>query len=293
MNSLVKSLFGSSNKISPGGPNKKIIVDFEDESEDEIEIENESFLGEVKYSNGDMSINVVDARKFVISNKNWIFNREVNNEHVSNLKRELLKANSPHLIGTFKLVVEKKSSPLVARIIDGQHRFMAIQQIMDTDTKFNLDIVLEVYYVNDINGPDVWLLFQKANNVLNVQEVDKIVSSASYIVTELSNKFSHNIREPKGKTGRINFPSINSRLLFEKLKKSDIFDYKSKEEVFNLIIEKNLELSKKDVKDYITIFGKEKFEKAYKKCYKDGCYLGLNEKFTWFNEIEVRCKLNC
>lgn len=206
----------------------------------------------------------------------------------------MLNTNKPDLMGTFKLLVKK--DPFCAKIIDGQHRYFALQQIIDNDTRFNLDVVLEIYYVDDLDGPEAWSLFYKANNVLNIQEKDKTASSSSFVCTNLHREFPLAVRDPKGKSNRVNFPNVDRKALFERLKKSDIFDVYTKEQVYNAIIKKNLELSKKSIKEFTSIVPankKERIETGYRRCCKTGCFLGLHlggNRFDWFREIEIEAR---
>jgi len=250
----------------------------------------EQTIGREVYRENNKTIYVADARSFYLSCiKTWVFNRSLNDEHVDMLKSEILKANHPDFMGTFKLVCSTSGEKSI-RIIDGQHRMAALSKIIESDSKFNMNIILEVYNVSDIDGPESWQLFSKANNVLNVQEKDKSISGASYITSKLAQEFPLAVYDPKKL--RVNFPSIDKRLLFERLKKSSLLESFTEDEVLKMILKKNLDLSKQPQKYYTRKVDEkfqDKLEKGYKKCYKTGCYLGLHvtDPLYWIRELEA------
>lgn len=284
MSSYLKTFFGGSKTIS----NKEIVqeeieIEFEDEDD-------ETLLGDLAYETKKWSIYIGDAREFINSMKNWAYNRKINECHVQNLISQLKEDQD--LMGTFKVVVERNNRKN-SRVIDGQHRAEALHRIMDTNTKFNMKIKIEVYYVHDIDGSEAWNLFNKANNVLNVVEDDKNITPASFVVEKLAKEF------PMGMYDKLKnnvFPKIDKKELFDRLKDSDIFQYKNKDEVYDLIINKNIELSKINVKEYtslMSIVTRERIEKNYKKCKDSGFYLGLyasKSRFDWLQDLEITAK---
>jgi hypothetical protein len=144
----------------------------------------------------------------------------MNETHVQNLQLQLKEDQD--LIGTFKVVIERNNSNC-SRVIDGQHRAEALHRIMSTNTKFNMEIKIEVYYVHDIDGPEAWNLFNKANNVLNVIEEDKNTSPASYVVTKLAKEFPVGIYDKKinsifPKIDKKNCLNISNNLIYLNIK---------------------------------------------------------------------------
>lgn len=111
------------------------LSDTDSETHEDSEDEKEDFIGTKLYSNGNKSLFSTDARSFVRKVKTWVFNRSLNEEHVKALKKEILKSETPDLMGTFKLVVSNNN----LRIIDGQHRLVALSEIIESDDrKFNM-----------------------------------------------------------------------------------------------------------------------------------------------------------
>ena len=290
MTSYLKNFFGGSKSGK-----KEIVQDDEEYPKEELEIEFEeeddieNMFGEKVYENEKWSLHVADAREF-IKMKNWAYNRKMDESHVQNLVSQLKEDHD--LIGTFKVVVEKNNHKH-SRVIDGQHRAEALHRIMNINTKFNMEIKIEAYYVHDIDGPEAWDLFNKANNVLNVKEDDKSTSASSFVVTKLAKEFPLGIYDKKKNNV---FPKIDKKELFERLKQSDIFEYKTKDEVYDLIISKNIEWSKINVKEYTSALStkkRERIEMGYKKTKDSGFYLGLyvtNSQFSWLQELEISTK---
>ena len=80
-----------------------------------------------------------DIRDFIPNIKLWSSQRSINFKHVEELVKCLKKKN--HFIGTFKLISDKENN---IRLIDGQHRFEAIKKIMENDSSFNMNIIIEL-----------------------------------------------------------------------------------------------------------------------------------------------------
>jgi hypothetical protein len=74
------------------------------------------------------------SRDFVNNIKMWACQRELNISHVKNLELSILDRG--YLLGTFKVIRNKNGE---IRLIDGQHRVTALQNIMDNDAKFDCD----------------------------------------------------------------------------------------------------------------------------------------------------------
>jgi hypothetical protein len=163
-----------------------------------------------------MSMYQFSARAIIDDLNIWAFNRRVNNEHVQSICDDLLKQQHPHLIGTIKAVFDAESDEM--RVIDGQHRIEALQKYFDINRIRDVNVILEVYYVDDINSPDVYMLYKKANANLNVSVDDDVNVHLSDIVNALSNdpRLSKGIVDKND--GRVNRPRISKKQLFEAFK---------------------------------------------------------------------------
>src|SRR5688572_25911537 len=56
----------------------------------------------------------------------WCFNRSINQTHKNSIKTSLISQPAPHLMGTIQIVRDKNNN---CRVINGQHRLKAIQEI--------------------------------------------------------------------------------------------------------------------------------------------------------------------
>jgi hypothetical protein len=129
---------------------------------------------------------------------------------------DLLQQEHPHLIGTIKVVFDTENDQM--RVIDGQHRIESLQMFFDTKSIQDVDLILEVYHVDDINSPDVHMLYKKANANLNVSVEDDV----NVHLSEIVNALSKDTRLSKGiidkNNGRINKPRISKKEIFEAFK---------------------------------------------------------------------------
>lgn len=134
-----------------------------------------------KWKNTTVSYYHEEARHAVANITTWSFNRNLNVAHKDAIKKALQKdIQSAHLMGTIQAVRDKKKQ---IRIINGQHRLKAIEDVIreDIDMKFSLKLMFEVYDidVNDLEDitedhKDIDALFKTANKSLNFDLKDDI-----------------------------------------------------------------------------------------------------------------------
>ena len=95
----------------------------------------------------------------------WAYNREIKPEIVEELF-EYIQDKSNVIVWTLTAIKERKSNKLF--LIDGQHRFEAIKNIMKDDIDFKEDrfVFIQVYLIDDIEDDDEYIieLFMKINN---------------------------------------------------------------------------------------------------------------------------------
>jgi hypothetical protein len=115
--------------------------DSESESDDdEPEHEGDNyFLKNMIYKDSHKTLFKTDAREFVPEMK--IFQqRKISQEHVKNLEKEVLISN--HFKGNIKILRDPDNN---YKLIDGIHRYYALKNIMEKDSKFNIKLILEIY----------------------------------------------------------------------------------------------------------------------------------------------------
>jgi hypothetical protein len=250
-------------------------IDKEEIIESDNEIEEEDFLKCMMYEDDNVKFYASDARDFIPNIKLWSSQRSVNQNHINDLVNCLKKRN--HFIGTFKIVRDKEKK---MRLIDGQHRFLAIKKIMENDCTFNMNIVIELYETDNFDSEYTISLFKEANSCLNVSDADLPNIIANKVIKKLCDRFPNMIIEIiEGK--RCNRPRINKRELYLKLKEYIHETHKTEDDVLKQILDKN--------NDY-GLRGRQTFKQAsvtmFEKCKETGLYLGLDLDFDWMNYID-------
>lgn len=284
--------------------------DDEDYEDEEYYEENEDYEDYSHYlnpknlifKNSNVSIYKTTARKLIPNVKLWSFQRPINENHVNALEQNLILHN--HFIGTFKIVKDKEKN---VRLIDGQHRFESIKRRMEKDSKFDIDIIIELYETDHIDSEYTINLFNKANSSLNITETDLPDKIATEIVNKLCEKYnkcehckmnfsickckkSMNRTEMivEKKEGKINRPRIDKKDLYLCLKKY-IKEMSKKDEDEKIIIQKIYESIEKINCEY-GLKKQSKFdkitEKMHDKCISNGLYIGLDKNFEWINQIK-------
>ena len=243
--------------------------DFESESE----TENDVFLGNLLYENANVKFYVTQADKFVKNIEIWAGQRPLNIEHIKCLARQFTKQE--HVIGTFKVV---RCSEGKVRLLDGQHRIVAIKEILKIQPTFNCDIFIELYETDRLESNKTLSLFQKANNVLNVKPEDMPNKSALSIVDKLSSRFKLIFKDVEEGKKCIR-PCIDKRKLFEKLKRAFQEHDINEDCLYERILEYN-EINKRTRLDTVDL---SKF--TIDKCKTSGCYLGFDKDCIWLDEI--------
>lgn len=256
---------------------KNNVQDKDDEDEDE------DYLRNLIYINEHVKFYKTNVRNFVPNIKLWSFQRPVNFDHVKELVESLKIKN--HFIGTFKVIKDKDGK---IRLIDGQHRYLAIKELMETDSKFNMDIIIEFYETDKIESEYSINLFNKANSCLNITENDLPNTITTAIVNNICEDFNGMIIDVKDmKT--CNRPRINKKLLYLALKEyvEKIYNNEDEEQV---IIDKIYQ----QIKNINITYGNRKrssfksvSETMYNKCIKSGLYLGLECNFEWMEKLEI------
>lgn len=159
---------------------------------------------------------VTKASRLVPNIVSWAYNRNVDDEHARKLQDDLLAMQYPHFVGSIKVVCDSEDS-LNFRLLDGQHRVMALMNIMKTNQSFDMDLDVDVYFTNN-EDPEMTVceLFLKANNNKNVSDSD-IPDRKIIEIVELCLKFwPDNIKTDDTKLARR--PNIHKRQLYTSIK---------------------------------------------------------------------------
>ena len=82
--------------------------------------------------------------------RNWDYNRSLDEQHKNDIKDALYAQKYPYINGIIKVVVDDAFRPIV---IDGQHRLVAIQEIISERPDYNIKLLFNIFKLLDI--PDI------------------------------------------------------------------------------------------------------------------------------------------
>jgi len=192
------------------------------ESDTESESENHSIFNRPILQKNNFSCYFISSIYFARYLQTWCYNRKINEDHKNKIKKELLEQKDPHLMGTIQIVRDKNQQ---ARIINGQHRLKAIQEIIgeDIDNNFEIHCLFEVYDVDilDLINPTeteqehIIQLFKKANSSLYMTPEEENDVLCRKLVDLLSKDFIGIVDK---ETGSVHRPRIVKKDLYEQVK---------------------------------------------------------------------------
>jgi hypothetical protein len=255
-------------------------INFFSESEDEdeeFEYKKDGYLRKLLFENKLFKIYQISTREFVNNIKMWSCQRELNTLHVKNLEQSILDRG--YLLGTFKVIRDKNCD---LRLIDGQHRVTALQNLMDKNSKFDCDSIVELYEVDSFENEESIKLFFDANNTLNINGKDTTSSNLQRVLQHFVNEYPGIIIDVKeGK--RCNRPRINKRIFVTKLKQL-VLDY-DQETIIKTISEYNKKMGRFS-NEVLRLKCGSYSTKMYDIAKENGCFLGLIPDFGWIEELE-------
>ena len=186
------------------------------ESVEVVPDNDEWLLGHLDY-NSDVRINShVSARLFVNNIQNFTFNRMLQPHQVTNLVNKITATG--YVLGTISLAMDSTKH---LRILDGQHRVKALQQLLGNDPSLDFTLHLTTYQVPRLNSRATLDLFLGLNSTLNLAN-NPVLENVHTLVTELQHKYPNAIIEhrsitPDGSVRRCQRPRVDTRRLKERL----------------------------------------------------------------------------
>lgn len=261
------------------------------ETPSESEDEEETFdifqnpLCTQKWNNTAVTYHFLSIRDIAPYLSTWCFNRRIDEDHVESIKKALQNQCNPHLMSTIQLIKDKNNN---CRVINGQHRIRAIQDIIreDLDMKFQMNMMFEVYDIDDLDdiNANIENLFKIANNSLNYKpEDDHEILCRQIVAAMMQDPVLKNGIVDKT-TGRVNKPRIEAKILFESLKSffpSEKAKHMEVSEIIHRIKKMNVQIS---TTPYITLFGRYQpavsKQKQFEKATKIGFYLNIECKMS-------------
>jgi hypothetical protein len=235
----------------------------------------------------DVEYYLLSARQVVPYISSWSFNREINNDHKNSIKISLLDQTIPHLMGSIQIAKDKEGK---CKVINGQHRLNAIQEIIkdDIDMKFDIQLMFEVYNLKNDNINDIENLFSLANSSLNFEKKDSVDSFCRDIILSLRGEkiYENSIVDTDKSVYR---PCISMKQFYENLKMwlpKHLYEKKI-EEVVHMIKNKNNQISQIDPNSLFK--NPKKSETQYRKACEKRFYLNLSESRydpeQWITEL--------
>lgn len=228
----------------------------------------------------------------------WCFNRKMDVDHKKKIKDALMSVDLPHLMGSIQVVRDKK---LNCRVINGQHRLAAIQEIIkeDIDMKFKMNVMFEVYDcdiedlddVGDVNTHvSIENIFKIANNNLNMKpEQDHDLFCKQIVIAMMADPVLKKGIVDKT-NGNVHKPKITAKHLFENLKAHMMFD-KIKSTVPELIVKIKKINAEVSSMPFIKLFGRHNpaqfKQKQFEKAKALGFYLNLESNMKPCDWIEM------
>lgn len=203
----------------------------------------------------------------------WTYQRCIDPGHVNSLLSEL--SLSKHFIGTFKALRDSEGS---LKLMDGQHRMAACREMMKLDPRWNMDVMLEVYDTDSFDSGASFKMFEKANNVKNVDSKDFPLKVAATIIKRCKKKWPGMLVRPReGK--RVNRPRLDTLNLYRRLKDHLPDKRIGLEELWKEITQANSRLGLCSHKTF------KCSHNTLKKARSAGFYLGLKKDLEWLDHI--------
>jgi len=236
-----------------------------------------NILGQSLYFDGNVQYFLAPARNFILNVFPWSCQRGLNEDHVNSLVESIKRRKI--IIGAFKVI---RNIDGEIRCIDGQHRTEALKKIMEDDARFNCNILVEVYDVEDFESEEANEYFKDANCVLNMVNCNPntIVQS---VLKKLDVEYPGMFVDKK-EGQRCNRPYIKRKNFVLQMNKF-VMNYDE-----DVIVECIKRLNNKigmwsnDVRDKkVGKFRPTTLDKVK----KSGFYIGLYSDFKWVDELEL------
>lgn len=203
----------------------------------------------------------------------WTYQRCIVPDHLNSLTNAFRSTN--RCTGTVKAIQNRNGD---LRIIDGQHRIAAWKLIMESDPRWNIEVMFEVYNVDDTDSKDAFNLFKQVNNVRNINVSDLPSEVASKILRKFKTEWPDVLKiVSNGK--RVYRPKVDSRKLYLKLKEYLESSDMSEAEVWQQMTEMNRIRSNWPCSRFKCT------KKTLDKARQLGCYLGLDPKLSWLDQV--------
>lgn len=228
---------------------------------------------------------------------NWSYQRKKDIKQLEKLRDALTKKG--RLLGPFSFAFNRTANKLL--LIDGQHRHEVILEYLRSNPKFDMDIQVNIFEVED--DSKILELFKDINNVSSLSDEERAIEEYVTLIDYLQKQFPKAFKD----TVKSSVPYITKRRLQKFMKKQK---YKVDVNVwYNAIITYNNEYAASITAKLYTEAHATKYErykkkralnkkqkhidylqkyKVYHACKTSSFYLGMFDKFEWIVEINKR-----
>jgi hypothetical protein len=229
--------------------------------------------------------------KLIPNISSWAYNRSIDESHCKRIQEELVAMKHPHLIGSFKIAKSSdENQPM--KLLDGHHRKYALETILKSNPEFDMEVEVDVYYVEDVENCDKELreIFIRANNNRNVSITDVPSIVAVEVIDKMIAKWPNNIKTDDSK-GAIK-PNITKRELYKNIKdtlEKDRLSGLNAEQIFTKIEAMNNKLRLMPIKELFNRANpSQKKLNSHEKALKHGFFLNLDCEYPlekWLNML--------
>lgn len=250
---------------------KQTIRNIESKITEKKENKSHPFLGTLLHTNSNkVKLYVSQCRALFPNIRPWDFNRPIDKDHVIQLKDIISKKG--YLEGYFDILeCGNKLS-----IVNGQHRFQAIMDIMKQNPDFTFEIYCNVHPVPDFNGQQATDIFLSTNNIKNVTLKDNPDQKLMNVCLRLQTTFPNGLCS--NKSGKAYLHRLDIKELYNVLQMNEnLTDSSAGEQyIYHKIIQLNNKLSLQPFESYFKR-RTEKNEKIYKGACESKFFIGLKK----------------
>jgi hypothetical protein len=210
------------------------------------------------------------CRKLFSNTRSWEFNRPLDKEHVKELQQII--SHKQCLEGHLDILWNRNE----LCIVNGQHRYEAMYDLMELDIDFNREIIVNVHEVDSFNSNESNQIFIATNNIKNVKMKDNPQVKFQNICNRLKDKFpkgiSNNPKRGKGTGHRLDKKELYNLIMY-----NDYFNNheNSEDKIFEEIVQLNSKESLKSFDDFFPRKRAEKWKKQWDGAHESKFFLGL------------------
>jgi hypothetical protein len=229
------------------------------------------FLGKLLHTNShNIRLYVSRCRTLFPNLTPWDFNRPIDRDHQTKLTQIIL--DKGYLEGSFDLIECRDK----LAIVNGQHRYQALLDIMKSNPQFDMEIYCNVHPVPSFEDSLATDVFLSTNNIKNVELKDNPQEKLQNVCLRLMKQFPDGIKS--NKSGRANLHRLDLKELYNVLQVNESFtdDSLTEQMMYDKLIQINHKLS---LKPYTYFFKRrsQRSDKLYQGACDCGFYLGLKK----------------